>query len=265
MKKNIFITLTFAFLISVLIHFLIFDIVNKKIANAKLAYPTTNKKKDLSTKKGYSSVKFVKLKKELPKVKKEVKPTINKDVKKLLKSQQKKVVKQKPAQPKAIKLPKKREPDLKKFFTISKEDKKRLEQKEIEKKEKEKEVYDEIKELQQLDPLTQNYIKLYGEKYFTFSKEQKTYLKNNLSRIGKITQRYLTYPGLSIKTRQSGVNVIEFNFHPNGDISDVKITDSSNYTALDQNTIETIELAYKDYPKPPETIKIKIYVRYILY
>ena len=80
-----------------------------------------------------------------------------------------------------------------------------------------------------------------------------------------ITQRYLVYPGLSIKTRQSGINVIEFVLHPNGDISDVRITDSSNYTALDKNTVETIQLAYKDYPKPTEPTQIKIYVRYILY
>lgn len=266
MKKNILITLIVAFVLSLIIHFIVFDLVNKKIANAKLTYPTTNIKKKSSPKKGFSNVKFVKLKKELPKDKtiKKQKPTINKEVKKILEPVKKPVAK-KATKPKAIELPKVQKPDLKSFFTVSKEDLKRIEEEKKEREKEKQEIYKEINEIKQLDQITQNYIKLYGDTYFTLSKEQKTYLKNNLSRIGMITQRYLTYPGLSIKTRQSGINVIEFILHPNGDISNVRITDSSNYTALDQNTIETIELAYKDYPKPSEPTQIKIYVRYILY
>jgi len=83
--------------------------------------------------------------------------------------------------------------------------------------------------------------------------------------IGKITQRYLQYPEISAKTGQSGVNVVEFTLHPNGDISDLRISDSSYFTALDKNTIETIQIAYKDYPRPKEPTKIKIFVNYILY
>ena len=86
MKKNIFITLVLAFIISLIIHFIAFDVINKKIANAKLSYPTTNIKKKPSPKKGFSNVKFVKLKKEVPKEKpiEQKKPTINQEVKKIL-------------------------------------------------------------------------------------------------------------------------------------------------------------------------------------
>ncbi len=270
MKKNIFITLIAAFIISLIIHFIAFDLINKKIANMKLTYPTTNVQKKSSPKKGFSSVKFVKLKPETPKEKPIVKqkPTINKEVKKILQPIEKPVKKpiaQKTSKPKAIQVPKTQQPDLKSFFTVSKEDLKRMEEEKKEREKQNQEIYKEIQEIKQLDQITQNYIKLYGDTYFTFSKEQKTYIKNNLSRIGMITQRYLVYPGLSIKTRQSGINVIEFILHPNGDISNVRITDSSNYTALDQNTVETIQLAYKDYPRPTEPTQIKIYVRYILY
>lgn len=266
MKKNILITLALAFILSLIIHFFIFDLVNKKIAAAKLSYPTTNIKKKPSPKKGFSNVKFVKIKKEKPKKKVIIKqkPMINKEVKKILKPVKKPTIK-KISKPKAIELPKLKKPDLKSFFTVSKKELKRIEEEKEERKKEINEIQKEIQEIKQLDQVTQNYIKLYGDTYFTFSKEQKIYLKNNLSRIGKITQSYLTYPGLSIKTRQSGINVIEFILYPNGDIKNVRITDSSNYTALDKNTIETIQLAYKDYPKPSQPTQIKIYVRYILY
>jgi len=266
MKKNILITLIIAFTISLILHFIAFDLVNNKIANTKLSYPTTNIKKKPSIKKGFSNVKFVKLKKKVPKKKiiTKQKPTINKEVKKILKPLKKPIAK-KDTKPKAIKLPKTQQPNLKKFFTVSKKDLQRIREEKEQKIKQKTEMQKEINEIKKLDQITQNYIKLYGDTYFTLSKEQKTYLKNNLSTIGMITQRYLVYPGLSIKTRQSGINVIEFTLHPNGDISNVRITDSSNYTALDKNTIETIQLAYKDYPKPSQPTQIKIYVRYILY
>ena len=61
------------------------------------------------------------------------------------------------------------------------------------------------------------------------------------------------------------MNIVEFYLHPNGDISDLKLTESSGYSSLDKNSIETIEFAYKDYPKPKEKTKVKIYVYYKLY
>ena len=116
-----------------------------------------------------------------------------------------------------------------------------------------------------LDKITQSYIKLYGEEYNNFTKVQKVFLQNSLKSIGRITQKYLKYPRISVRTHQQGTNIIEFTLYPNGDISEPFITNSSGYSALDKNTIETIEIAYKDYPRPTEPTKIKIYVKYILY
>lgn len=116
-----------------------------------------------------------------------------------------------------------------------------------------------------IDEITQSYIKLYGEEYNSFTKIQKVYLQKNLKTIGSITQKYLRYPTISIRTRQSGTNVIEFILHPNGDITQPIITTSSGYEALDSNTIKTIEIAYKDYPRPSQATKIRIYVTYRLY
>ncbi len=107
--------------------------------------------------------------------------------------------------------------------------------------------------------------KLYKDDFSTFTKEQKKFLQNNLSKIATITQKYLYlrgYPHIAIKTRQEGTNAVEFLLHPNGDISQLRLLTSSRYEALDKNSIETIKTAFKDYPRPKSTTKIKIYIRY---
>lgn len=107
--------------------------------------------------------------------------------------------------------------------------------------------------------------KLYKDDFSTFTKEQKRFLQDNLTKIATITQKYLYlrgYPYIAIKTRQEGTNAVEFWLHPNGDISDLRLLTSSGYEALDKNSIETIETAFKDYPRPKTTTKIKIFVKY---
>lgn len=113
-----------------------------------------------------------------------------------------------------------------------------------------------------LDQITKSYLKLYGKEYNNFTEVQKVFLKNNLRDIGRITEQYLRYPYLAIRLRQQGTNVVEFILYPNGDISDLKLSNSSGSTSLDENTVETIKIAYKDYPRPKEPTKIKIYVNY---
>lgn len=276
--KNIIVSLSVAFLVALLIHYLFFVIIDKQLKNSLLFSPTSSKKPQVK-KKGFTNIKFVSIKKPQPKTKpiKEIskeskkivkqtnKPKINEQVKKILKSQEiNKVVKKEKTVKKSV--VKNKTPDLKSLFTLSKEEQEKQKefQKNLADNQNLKQINQEDDSLHQLDPLTQSYIRLYGEQYFKFTDEQKRYLKNNLSKIGMITQRYLEYPHISLRTGQSGVNVVEFYLHPNGDISELKLLDNSGYTALDTNSIETIEVAYKDYPRPKEITKIKIYVKYIL-
>ncbi len=107
--------------------------------------------------------------------------------------------------------------------------------------------------------------KLYKADFSTFTKEQQKFIQDNLWRIAKITQKYLYlrgYPYIAIKTRQEGINAVEFTLHPNGDITSLRLLTSSGYEALDKNSIETIKTAYKDYPRPKEPTKIRINVHY---
>jgi len=110
--------------------------------------------------------------------------------------------------------------------------------------------------------------KLYGEEFNTYSETQKKYIKNNLGTIHSITQRTLTrngYPDVAVRTRQQGTNVVSFYLHPNGDISDLKLKRHIGHQALDQNTIDVIRIAYKDYPLPNKKTKIIFYVKYSIY
>lgn len=109
---------------------------------------------------------------------------------------------------------------------------------------------------------------LYGGEFNTYSPAQKEFIQNNLGIIHQITQRTLTlngYPAIAVRTRQQGTNVVSFYLHPNGDISGLRLKRRIGYESLDQNTLEVIRIAYKDYPLPNKKTKIMFYVQYSLY
>ena len=61
------------------------------------------------------------------------------------------------------------------------------------------------------DPQTiQEIDKLYGEEFGDLGSAEKDFIRNNLRNIGRITQRYLSYPRLASYFEQSGVNSVEF-------------------------------------------------------
>jgi len=109
---------------------------------------------------------------------------------------------------------------------------------------------------------------LYGREFDTFSPTQKKFIKHNLGLIHRITQRTLIrngYPEIAVRTRQQGTNIVSFYLHPNGDISNLRLKTKIGYAALDNNTLEVIRIAYKDYPLPNQKTKIVFYVQYSIY
>ena len=109
---------------------------------------------------------------------------------------------------------------------------------------------------------------LYGGEFNSYSATQKKFIRNNLGTIHRITQRTLTrngYPDIAVRTRQQGTNVVSFYLHPNGDISGLRLRTRIGYQALDQNTLDVIRIAYKDYPLPNKKTKIMFYVTYSMY
>ena len=248
-----------AFIISISLHFFLF----KKYNNDE--FKKNNQIKQEVIKK--SDVKFIKLKKEEPitnnVMEEKVKPIIEKKVE--LPEIQKEVVVKKEIQ-------KKVENNKKIDFEKSKElQKKVLNEQIVNKKEslQDKTLEDFLSQKQPINKEILNELqKLYGEEYDKFTKVQKAYLEKNLTNFQTITQRVLNrlgYPPLAAKLRIGGVNVIEFMFHPDGSITNLKITSSSGYEIFDKYSLELIEIAYKDYPKPTTSTKLKFNVNYQAY
>lgn len=115
---------------------------------------------------------------------------------------------------------------------------------------------------------TRNVIqKLYGSEFDSYGPAQKRFIENNLAIIHRITQGTLNrngYPQIAARTGQEGVNIVSFYLHPNGNITHLRLEQAMGYTALDQNTLQVIRIAYKDYPLPRKTTKIKFYVEYTI-
>lgn len=260
----------YAFILSIIIHFLLFT--SFEMPKPQI-YDKPSRSKKISK---HSNIKFVKLlspkkpqvvqknpkQKEIIKtkkksIKKTVKPYKKVETKKIKKPIKRKIVKKEKTEIKKIPIKKQVVQPSYKSIPPKKPD--------IKHKQSLDAFLATPDKIEEIDNVTKSYLRLYGEEYYSYSLNQKKFLKNNLKNIGKITQKYLRYPSISIRTRQQGLNVVEFMLYPEGTISDLKLIGRSKYTALDKNTIRTIEIAYKDYPKPIEPTKIRIYVYYRLY
>ncbi len=104
---------------------------------------------------------------------------------------------------------------------------------------------------------------LYGNTVDELAPEALEYLEDNLNRIGYVTQQYLEFPTLGGDLGMQGETILAFDLYPNGDISDIKLLQSSGYTLLDDNAVETVEVAYKEYPHPKVVTPIRLLVKYI--
>lgn len=251
-----------SFIISISLHLFIFNDyeLQKKQEVAKNEIKKEKK----------ANVIFAKIKKEKKIVKKEIlKAKVTKpkllEKRKVVKKRVKKVTKKRPITKKVakklVKAPKKITYDKKRVTKLP--SKKKLQA-----------VKNRTLEdfLSQPDPIDKRILddiqKLYGKEFETFTKVQKAFIKKNFNSFQVITQRVLTrlgYPQLAIQRRLSGKNVVEFLFHPNGDISNLRIINSSGYEVFDKYTLRLIQIAYKDYPKPKTTTKLRFNVRYRYY
>lgn len=230
------------------------------------------KKKEEISKVKKSDITYVKLKATKPEpIKEIVKEEISIPKVKKVQEKQKKVEVKKQVEIKKVakeSKPKKQNVHIKK----AKEFQKKVLKEQIVKKEKS--IQNKTLEdfLSQKEPVNQRVLneleRLYGREFQTYTKVQKAFLEKNLDNFQIITQRVLSrlgYPKLAAKLRIYGSNIVEFMFNPDGSISDLKITSSSGYNIFDSYTLELIEIAYKDYPKPKTQTKIKFNVNYTLY
>jgi len=268
----------FAFILSLTIHFLLFSPFSKEQEKSK-HNPSTSKTVNKT------AVRYVKIlpklapkhviKEKIVKPKKIKKVAIKKTFKKV---EKKKIIPQK--KKRVIKKPKKIIPKISKKIALSPTPTKKLAKKvEIKPQEKRKTIPKKSLEnfflaepvpldKNMLDSITKQYLKVYGEEYNSFTKVQKVFLQNNLKTFKKITQKTLNrlgYPRLAARLRLSGSNIVEFIFYPDGSIDNLKLTLNAEYEVFDKRTLELIQIAYKDYPRPKEATKIKFIVNYKSY
>ncbi len=241
-----------ALLISIIIHTIfLFDYSSKK----ELDKIKPEEKKEAEK----SDIKYVKLVK--PKIEEKKEPKESKKVE----------PKPKP-KPKPKKVIEKKQKINKKELKKAKDFQKKVIKKQIVKDKdsiQEKTLEDFLSQKEPVDKKMLSTIeKLYGKEFNDFTKVQKAFIKKHLNTFKAITQRTLNrmgYPKLAQQLQLSGRNSISFIFHPNGDISDLKLTNSSGYEVFDEYTIELIKIAYKDYPRPKTATKLRFNVIYTFY
>ncbi len=110
-----------------------------------------------------------------------------------------------------------------------------------------------------------NINELYGDEWGDLGEAEKDFVTSNLREIARITQSYLEYPMTAAYLRQHGENAIEFYLLPNGDIEGLKLLRESGFVLLDKNSLKTIEVAFKDYPRPSHKTLIRFRVTYYIY
>ncbi|MDP1784743.1 MAG: hypothetical protein Q8K81_04870 [Sulfuricurvum sp.] len=103
----------------------------------------------------------------------------------------------------------------------------------------------------------------YGDEFFALSSSEQHYIINNLQKIRRINDivgnRLLqTKSQENLENRDN--NYVEFYLHPDGSISDLTLQNERTNSLLDELTLETIELAHTQYPKPEQTTLIRIRV-----
>ncbi|DAB37601.1 MAG TPA: hypothetical protein CFH83_10250, partial [Sulfuricurvum kujiense] len=103
----------------------------------------------------------------------------------------------------------------------------------------------------------------YGNQFFELSAGEQHYIIDNLQKIRKINE----VVGTRLLRDRSDVdpmdnNVVEFILNPDGSISDLTLEKNRIGTALDELTLQTINLAHPKYPKPeqPTRVRIRVYI-----
>lgn len=98
---------------------------------------------------------------------------------------------------------------------------------------------------------------LYGSEFDKMGKEEQKFVEDNLAGMGKTMQKYFDKVNEFNPPQERGRAYVEFYLKPNGDIEDLRIIKSSGYKLQDKNALETVELAFKDFPRPKTKTKIR--------
>jgi protein TonB len=91
-----------------------------------------------------------------------------------------------------------------------------------------------------------------------------SFLKERLSVISNIVQKHINYPPVARKMGWEGRVLVSFVLEPNGDIRDLKVLKSSGYEVLDKEALDAIRRSYRDFPRPPVSVVVKLPINFRL-
>jgi protein TonB len=93
---------------------------------------------------------------------------------------------------------------------------------------------------------------------------EESFLRERLSVISNIVQRHINYPPIARRMGWEGKVLVSFVLEPNGDIRDLKVIKSCGYEALDKEALDAIRRSYRDFPKPPVSVMVKLPINFRL-
>jgi periplasmic protein TonB len=93
---------------------------------------------------------------------------------------------------------------------------------------------------------------------------EESFLRERLSVISNIVQRHINYPPIARRMGWEGRVLISFILEPNGDIRDLKVLKSCGYEVLDKEALDAIRRSYRDFPKPPVSVLVKLPINFRL-
>lgn len=93
---------------------------------------------------------------------------------------------------------------------------------------------------------------------------QQKYLDDNLASIIKAIKKYKKYPLQAKKRGMVGKTLIQCTITTSGKLIDIKILEGSKYDLLDENSLEILQLASKEFITPQKDVTLTIPFNYEL-
>jgi len=93
---------------------------------------------------------------------------------------------------------------------------------------------------------------------------EESFLRERLSVISNIVQRHINYPPIARRMGWEGKVLVSFVLEPNGEIRELKVLKSCGYEVLDKEALDAIRRSYRDFPKPPVSVVVKLPIAFRL-
>ena len=106
----------------------------------------------------------------------------------------------------------------------------------------------------------------YGELFEDLSHAEKVYIINNIVAIHRI-DRQVGNTLLSEKApnhfQDGDSNFVEMYLYPDGTVSDITLINQKENVALDELTMETVQMSYAQYPRPKQKTLIRLHTKIV--